>query len=61
MNHCVLESLQSSLTLNFKCKVHHLDGNAKGCTDLFKVYDEEYFITCDMFGNDCFAVNFILI
>ena len=36
--------------------MHPLDGIAKRCTDLLKVYDKEY---SDTFGNGCCAVNFI--
>ena len=31
--------------------MHPLDGIAKRCTDLLKVYDKEYNITSDTFGN----------
>ena len=56
MNHCVVQSLESSLDielLELKCNVHPLDGIAK------KVYDKEYNITSDTFGNGCCAVNFM--
>ena len=62
VNHCVVQSLQSSLEielLELKCNVHPLDGIAKRCTDLLKVYDKEYNITSDTFGNGCCAVNFM--
>ena len=36
--------------------MHPLDGIAKRCTDLLKVYDKEY---SDTFGNGCCAVNFM--
>ena len=39
--------------------MHPLDGIAKRCTDLLKVYDKEYNITSDTFGNGCCAVNFM--
>ena len=62
VNHCVVQSLRSSLDielLELKCNVHPLDGIAKRCTDLLKVYDKEYNITSDTFGNGCCAVNFM--
>ena len=61
VNHCVVQCLQSSLDmelLELKCNVHPLDGIAKRCTDLLMVYDKEYNITSDTFGNGCCAVNF---
>ena len=39
--------------------MHPLDGIAKRCTDLLKVYDKVYNITSDTFGNGCCAVNFM--
>ena len=39
--------------------MHPLDGIAKRCTDLLKVYDKEYNITSDTFGNSCCAVSFM--
>ena len=60
VNHCVVQSLQSSLDIELpelKCNVHPLDGIAKRCTDLLKVYDKEYNITSDTFGNGRCAVN----
>ena len=39
--------------------MHPLDGIAKKCTYLLKVYDKEYNITSDTFGNGCCAVNFM--
>ena len=39
--------------------MYPLDGIAKRCTDLLKVYDKEYNITSDTFGNGCCAVNFM--
>ena len=62
MNHCVVQILQSSLEiklLELKCNVHPLDGIAKRCTNLLKVYNKEYSITSDTFGNGCCAVNFM--
>ena len=62
MNHCVVQILQSSLEiklLELKCNVHPLDGIAKKCTNLLKVYNKEYNITSDTFGNGCCAVNFM--
>ena len=59
MNHCVVQSLQSSLEiepLELKCDLHPLDGIAKRCTDLLIVYDNEY---NDTFGNGCCAVHFM--
>ena len=61
--HCVVQSLQSSLDielLELKCNVHPLDGIAKRCKDLLKVYDKEYNITSDIFGSErCCAVSFM--
>ena len=62
VNHCVVQSLQSSLNtelLELKCNVHPLDGIAKRCTSMLKAYDKEHNIKSDTFGRDCCAVNFI--
>ena len=59
VNHCIVQSLQSTLDielLELKCNVHPL---AKKCTKTLKLYDTEYYIASDTYGKDCWVVNFI--
>ena len=63
VNHCVVQQLESAFEvelLELKCIIHPLDGIAKKCTNILKVYDNQNNVTSDTFGRDCCAVNFII-
>ena len=45
--------------LELKCNVHPIDGIAKTCADLLKVYDEQNNLKSDCYGFGSCVVNFI--
>lgn len=63
VNHCVVQALNADLDielLELKCNVHPIDGIAKKCTDLLKVYDEQNNVKSDCYGFGSCVVNFTI-